>query len=263
MHISSLHIHPIKSLQSVSVNELLTTDRGAKYDRRWMFIDASGSFITQRECVDLVHFELELEQDRIRVVHPKDSNGIIVPLSISSGEKTRVKIWNSKCDALVAEDHINRWFSKLLNMDLRLVYMPDESERRVDPEYAKQNELTAFTDGFPFLVIGQASLDDLNSKLEDPVPMDRFRPNIVFDGGEAFAEDDWKDVKIGSATFRRVKPCSRCVMTTTDQKTGERNKEPIRTLNTYRKQGNHVNFGQNLLCVGQGSIEIGNIITPT
>jgi len=256
MKIKSLHIHPIKSLQGVSVNELTTTDRGAKHDRRWMLIDASGNFFTQRECVDLVQFELEFDQDRIRVAHPKDSNGILVPLSIRSGEKTRVKIWNSECDALVAEDHINKWFSNLLNMELRLVYMPDESERRVDPEYTKQNELTAFTDGFPFLVIGQASLDDLNSRLEIPVTMDRFRPNIVFEGGEAFAEDDWKDVKIGTATFRRVKPCSRCVMTTTDQKTGERNKEPIRTLTTYRKQGDHVNFGQNLLCVEQGTIRL-------
>lgn len=259
MQVSGLFIYPIKSLQGVSLNEMHTTDRGPKNDRRWMLVDSDGMFVTQREHTALVHFGLEMNGKSMLLSHP-GATDIEVPLSISSGVETNVQVWNSKVKALVGPDEWNKWFSEILGSEFRLVYMPEYSERTVNWSYARRKALTTFTDGYPYLVIGQSSLDDLNSRLEDPILMDRFRPNIVFTGGEPFAEDSWKEVQIGSAVFKRVKPCSRCVVTTTDQQTGERGKEPLRTLNTYRKQGDHVNFGQNLLCLKQGVLSIGDTI---
>ncbi|MCB0795877.1 MAG: MOSC N-terminal beta barrel domain-containing protein, partial [Flavobacteriales bacterium] len=188
MRISSLYVHPIKSLVSVTVQEMVTTDRGARHDRRWMLVDAQGRFITQREHPELVRFSLEVGNERMVIGHPKAST-IEVPLALDKGTELRVQVWSSKVKAWQGDPAWDRWFSEALATDVRLVYMPDMSERRVNWYYAKRKALTAFTDGYPYLVIGQASLDDLNARLSTPVPMDRFRPNIVVSGGEAFAED--------------------------------------------------------------------------
>jgi uncharacterized protein YcbX len=135
--------------------------------------------------------------------------------------------------------------------------MPDKVKRYVDPDYAKGGEITGFSDGFPVLLIGQSSLDDLNSRLIDPVPMDRFRPNLVFSGGHAYAEDGFREIQIDQVTFSVVKPCGRCVMTTVDQSTGATGKEPLQTLAAYRTQGSKVLFGQNLLVSNTGLISLG------
>jgi uncharacterized protein len=124
------------------------------------------------------------------------------------------------------------------------------------------NESVSFADGMPYLVIGQASLDELNTRLEIPVPMDRFRPNLVFTGGKAFEEDDWDKVKIGDAVFKITKPCARCVMTTVDQTTGKKNKEPLKTLSTYRNVKGKVMFGQNMLLLEGEKIRVGDLVTP-
>lgn len=260
MYVSSLFIYPIKSLQGIAVPEIATTDRGALHDRRWMLVDAEGRFVSQRTTPELVHFRLEMDDGGIKVSHPKAGQGIEVPISISAGALVPVGIWKDESAALEADQEVNNWFSKILGQNLRLVFMPENVQRPVDTFYAKKNELVSFADGFPYLVIGQSSLDDLNNRLEAPVPMDRFRPNIVFEGGLAFSEDKWNEVRIGSATFKRVKPCARCLVITTDQKTGQRGQVPLRTLNTYRKAGNAVNFGQNLLCVQPGTLRINDKI---
>ena len=239
-----------------------TTDRGPLHDRRWMLVDSNGQFITQRERADLVHFTTQMNDGSITVGH-RDTSSIELPLQIAKGSEAKVKVWSSKVKALVGDTAWNQWFSGILGMDTRLVFMPDSSERTVNWLYAKRRALNSFSDGYPYLVIGQSSLDDLNGRLETPVPMDRFRPNIVFEGGPAFGEDEWKDVQLGSATFRRVKPCDRCVIISTDQETGERGKEPTKTLSMYRKSGNNVQFGQNLICLKQGTIEVGDEIQST
>jgi hypothetical protein len=138
--------------------------------------------------------------------------------------------------------------------------MPDSSRRQVDEKYALQNDITSFSDGYPVLLIGQASLDDLNGRLDQPVPMNRFRPNIVFSGGTPYQEDGMKHFKVDGLDFFGVKPCGRCVMTTINQDTGSVGQEPLKTLSLYRTANNKVNFGQNVLHTGFGRIKVGDEI---
>jgi uncharacterized protein YcbX len=137
------------------------------------------------------------------------------------------------------------------------VHFPDDSRRAVDPDYAAPADQVGFADGFPFLLISQASLDDLNARLDQPVPMLRFRPNLVVSGCGPYAEDGWKRIRIGDIEFRVAKPCSRCIIPTIDFATGERAREPLQTLMTYRKRDNKVYFGQNLLHDAGGRLEVG------
>jgi uncharacterized protein YcbX len=156
---------------------------------------------------------------------------------------------------------VDAWFTKQLGLSCRLVYMPESTHRFVDSRYAHHKEITSFSDGYPLLLIGQASLDDLNSRLPAPLPMNRFRPNIVFTGGTAFLEDSMKQFEINGIRFFGVKPCARCIITTIDQQTAEKAKEPLKTLSSYRMKNNKVYFGQNLLYEGTGVISIGDTIT--
>jgi hypothetical protein len=153
------------------------------------------------------------------------------------------------------------WFSDQLGMPCRLVYMPDTTRRQVDGRYANNKEITSFSDAFPLLIIGQASLDELNSRLPVALPMNRFRPNIVFTGGTPYQEDAMKQFEIAGISFYGVKPCSRCVITTIDQQTAGKAKEPLKTLHTYRQRNNNVYFGQNLLFRGAGTVKVGDTIT--
>ena len=152
----------------------------------------------------------------------------------------------------------NEWFSHKLDMRCKLLYMPHESKRKVDREYMLNNDITGFSDAFPLLMIGQASLDDLNSRLDIPVPMNRFRPNIVFTGGDPFEEDTMEHFRINNIDLYAVKPCARCVVTTTDQETGATAKEPLKTLASYRTGNNKVYFGQNILYKNNGVIKVGD-----
>jgi uncharacterized protein YcbX len=143
----------------------------------------------------------------------------------------------------------SQWFSQRLAMNCRLVYFPESKSRLVDVKYRLDNDHVSLADGYPFLIIGQSSLDDLNSRLEDIVPMNRFRPNFVFTGGHPFEEDNWRIFSIGNNRFAGVKPCGRCVLTTVDQETAVRGVEPLATLSTFRKVNNKINFGQNLIAL--------------
>jgi uncharacterized protein YcbX len=145
-------------------------------------------------------------------------------------------------------------------MDLDLVVMPESSHRKMDPRYAVQGESVSFADGMPYVMIGQASLDELNQRLEVPISMDRFRPNLVFSGGEAYAEDQFKQLQIGEVEFQVVKPCARCVLITVNQQTGEKGKEPLATLATYRTVNNKVYFGQNAVALAPGIVRVGDPI---
>jgi uncharacterized protein YcbX len=146
----------------------------------------------------------------------------------------------------------------MLGTNVRIVKMPDSTKRKVDPRYAVNKESVSFADGMPYLLIGQKSLDELNSKLDDAVPMNRFRPNIVFSGGDAFSEDTWGKIQIGEVDFQVVKPCARCVMVTVDQTTGDKAAEPLKTLAEFRKEGNKILFGQNMVALSNGIIKVGD-----
>jgi hypothetical protein len=191
------------------------------------------------------------------ILHAPGRHELRLPLAPDTGEWIDVRIWDEDCKAQHCGEPADTWLSKFLELPCRLVFMPDSLARRVDPEYAAQSDLTAFSDGFPLLLLSDASLAELNGRLDVPVPMQRFRPNLVVSGCAAFADDAWKRLRIGELTFRVVKPCSRCIITTIDPATAERGEEPLRTLSGYRRQGNKVYFGQNLLHDGSGTLALG------
>jgi hypothetical protein len=191
---------------------------------------------------------------KTKIVEP-----LFVPFDFEHLVKNKVVIWDDTVIGEFYNNQIDQWFSEIIGIKCHLVKMPETTRRIVDETYAK-NKIVSFADGYPFMIIGQASLDDLNSRLEDPLPMNRFRTNFVFTGGKSFEEDNWKKFKIGDVIFKAVKPCARCVITTTDQETAERAPEPLHTLSKYRKIDNKVFFGMNLICESTGEVMIGDKI---
>ncbi|WP_290796086.1 MOSC domain-containing protein [Flavihumibacter sp. UBA7668] len=261
--ISGLFIYPIKSLGGIELDSVLVTDRGLQYDRRWMLVDANGRFLTQREHPVMALLQVGLGADHLLVFHKHHpEEAIQIPLDLTNGIELSVTIWDDTVQALLVDKNLDNWFSRQLGINCSLVYMPDSSRREVDSRYASQKEITSFSDAYPMLLIGQASLDDLNTRLASPVPMNRFRPNIVVEGWEAYEEDSIGSFQAGAIKFTAVKPCARCVLTTINQETGEKGKDPLKTLASYRTQNNKVLFGQNLVHIGSGYLEKGmNIIS--
>jgi uncharacterized protein YcbX len=260
--LSDIYIYPIKSLGGIRLEKAVIEKRGLQYDRRWMLADEKGNFLTQRKFAQMALLQVEITAEGLLVSHKENKlTPLLVPLEANDEKSSLVSIWNDVCFAFEVKAEANKWFSEALGMPCKLVHMPDNAMRHVDPEYARPQDLVSFADAYPFLVIGQESLNDLNNRLANPVPMDRFRPNLVFSGGEAFTEDSWTEFKIGNATFFPVKPCARCVVTTIDQHTGQAGAEPLKTLATYRTQNNKVMFGQNLVHTGFGSeIKTGDVM---
>jgi uncharacterized protein YcbX len=265
--ISEIWIYPVKSLGGIRLNEAVAERRGLQHDRRWMLVDESGQFLTQRELPEMALLQPSVGPDNLTVRHSRFPNQAVeIPLDITglSPEKTSAKVWSNSVSALIMPSGINQWFSEVLRAPVRLVYMPDTSRRRADGRYAPAGQLVSFADGFPYLIIGAAALNELNRQLTEPVPMNRFRPNIVFTGGNSHDEDRWSDLHIGNQPFRCVKPCARCVMVTTDQATAQKSAEPLKTLAQYRKRGNKVLFGQNMIWTGTepACMREGDILVP-
>ena len=260
MQISEINIYPIKSLKGISLNEAIVEDRGLRHDRRWMLIDTNKRFLTQREVPAMARVALEPSENGFLARVGNES--LAVPFSPGTEEYCSAKIWSSSVRSEIYPDDVNDWFSKAIGTECRLVAMPEGAHRAVSPFYAVRRfkDTVSFADGYPFMLIGQASLDDLNSRLREPVPMNRFRPNFVVAGTEAFAEDKWRIIRIGSTVFHVVKPSERCVLTTVDQTLGEKTgKEPLRTLSIFRTIRGKVLFGENLIAENAGdSIKVGD-----
>jgi uncharacterized protein len=263
LRLSEIWIYPIKSLAGVRLTEANVLEKGLEYDRRWMLVDETGRFITQREHPKLALFEVTLEAKHLFVRHRKTHASHRIPLTPHTNQSFSVTIWRDDVQALEVSAETSRWFSEQLNTTCRLVYFPEEHARPVDPEFAVNHEHVSLADAYPFLVIGQASLDDLNTRLPESITMRRFRPNFVFTGGEPYEEDHWKDFSIGNIHFRGVKNCSRCVLTTVDPETGTTGIEPLRTLATYRNLGGKVNFGQLAVTRAAGVLNEGDKISLT
>src|SRR5688500_1721169 len=259
LQVSELFIYPIKSLGGIPVSNAVVTDRGLQYDRRWMLVDGSNQFMTQREFAEMALLQTEILEDGLKVYHKNKETSITIPFE-PEGEAISVQVWSDTCKGIVVDKKLNEWFSDVLGKHCQLVYMPGTTKRRVDGRYAFNKEITNFSDGYPFMTIGQSSLDDLNSRLKEKLPINRFRPNIVFTGGVAYEEDGWKRISINGINFYGVKLCSRCVITTINQDTIQKGKEPLKTLATYRQKNNKIYFGQNLLHHGQGFLHIGDEI---
>ncbi|MGI8495946.1 MAG: MOSC domain-containing protein, partial [Pyrinomonadaceae bacterium] len=210
MKITEINIYPVKSLKGSALQESLVEKRGLAFDRRWMLVDKDNKFLTQRELPKMAILKSELKENNLRISDLE--NEILIPLYPQTNEKVKVQIWSSNCSANVYANEINDWFSEVLRKICKLVFMPDDSKRIVNPLYAanKFEDVVSFADGYPLLMIGESSLKDLNSRLEQKVSMNRFRPNLVFEDSEPFAEDNWKKIKIGNTIFQVVKPCDRC-----------------------------------------------------
>ena len=259
--VSELHIYPIKSLAGIAVNSALLTSRGLQYDRRLMLVNEQNIFFTQREVAEMALLQPVIKNDGLYVHHKNNpAKSLFIPHQPLSEERVTVTVWDDTCEALLYDDAINDWFSEALGLRCKLAFMPENSLREVDKRYAQHNEITSFADGYPTLIIGQSSLNDLNSRLAEPIPMNRFRPNIVFTGGDPFIEDQLQSFTINDINFSGVKPCARCVMTTIDQDTIAQSKEPLKTLAGYRRKENKILFGQNLLHQGDGVINVGDVI---
>ncbi|SKB78245.1 hypothetical protein SAMN05660226_03119 [Parapedobacter luteus] len=260
LRVSELYVYPIKSLGGISLQEAMVAERGLLYDRRWMLIDAHHRFLSQRQQPRMALIQVHLTDDGLHVTH-QGVRPLHIPFTQVYEQAETVAIWDDTCTAMLAPPMYHRWFSHVLGIECRLVYMPESTRRAVDPRYAPPGHIASFADAYPFLMIGQASLDDLNSRLETPLPINRFRPNIVFTGGQPYEEDRMGGFRIGPIRFHGVKLCARCVITTIDQQFGERGKEPLKTLATYRSKNNKTLFGQNLIHQGTGMIRVGDAIT--
>lgn len=262
--VASLHVYPIKSLGGFSVNEALISDRGFEHDRRWMLVDVNGRFVTQREVPSMACLHCTPTADGFRVTDVRDGERIDLPLKLTDGPTSRARVFDDEIEVLHSPTDVSAWFAEKLDATCSLVFMPDSARRPVDERFAIG--INSLSDGFPYLILSQASLDDLNNRMEMPLPMDRFRPNIVIKGGSAFQEDGWKKIGIGSACFALVKPCGRCVIPTTDQLTGARSEEPTRTLATYRRHAGtegevKVDFGMNAMAIGGDVVRVGDLVT--
>ena len=261
MRLQEIHIYPIKSLGGIRLKEAKVEIRGLQWDRRWMLVDNNGLFMSQRTFHQMALLQVGIESHGLKVSHKKHPKlNHYIPFEPKTDELIPVTIWEDTVIGQVVSPISNRWFSQVLGAPCQLVFMPQNTERHIQEKYQVNNESVSFADAMPFLLIGQKSLDDLNQKLSSPLPMNRFRPNFVVSGGKAFQEDQWDRVKIGECIFKVTKPCARCVLTTVDQATGIKGKEPLRTLASYRTKDKKVLFGQNMIALITGTIKAGDQI---
>lgn len=257
--VRSLHIYPVKSCRGIDVDTAEVTATGLKHDRRWMVVGADGTFLSQRKHPELARVTTRIAGGCL-IIGVAGRPPLEIFIAESSDDHRLVTVWSDTCEAIGESRESAEWFSSLLGFPCELVRQPETGIRQVDRNYADPGDRVAFADGFPFLLISQASVDELNRRLTDPVPADRFRANIIADGCGAHAEDDWSSFTIGEIEFRVAKPCSRCVVITTDQDHGTRSAEPLRTLATYRTENRKVLFGQNLVHRGTGVLRVGEEI---
>ncbi|MCQ4164580.1 MOSC domain-containing protein [Tahibacter harae] len=257
--LSALHIFPVKSCAALSPAEVQVEPRGLAGDRRWMIVDPAGKFVTGRLYARMPLIRATPLAHGLRLEAP-DAPALEIAFPAADAPRLAVEVWKSRVDAVCAGAAADAWISRVLGTGLRLVHMDQAAQRAVSADYGRPGDEVSFADGFPHLLISQAALDQLNTRLSTPVSMLNFRPNLVVSGTAPHAEDDWKRIRIGEVEFDLVKPCTRCVFTTVDPLRGERRDdgEPLKTLTSYRRTPAGVTFGQNLIARGQGVIRVGD-----
>jgi len=264
MRVAGLFVYPLKSARGVPLREARLDAFGIAHDRRWAVLGDAGAVLTQRDCPILATLSAQLTGDGLLLrARGGDSLHVARP---ADGPLESVGVWKDRTEGVSAGTEAAAWISGFVDRPARLVYMPDAVERPVDPRFGRARDRVGYADAFPLLLTSDASLDALNLRLDRPIPMNRFRPNLVVDGGEPFAEDGWTRLRVGEVILRLVKPCARCVVTTVDQETGIPGKEPLRTLAGFRKQDGKVLFGQNVVYDEPGTLRIGDdveVLEPT
>lgn len=282
LQLSQINIYPVKSLDGYSPQSARVERQGLQYDRRWMITDLEGRFMTQRTHGKMALLRATLEAGHLVISEKqKEANRIAIPINPAAPTFSEVVVWNDTVQAASTTPEANAWLSDFLGKKCRLVALPDASERRVDAAYNRGGDIVSFADGYPFLLLGEASMRDLNNRLEEkgrpaafdpanvaPLSIRRFRANFIFSGGRPYQEDSIADFRIGEVDFTGVKNCARCVLITRDPDTGEAGHEPLATLATYRQKGNKVLFGQNAVWnyqswqgPGLPEVKVGDLLT--
>jgi len=260
--LSGLFLYPVKSLGGYALTEAEVTPRGLRHDRRWLIVDERNRFMTQRQHASMALLQVAPAYNGFLLSHRQrpDLLPLFIPFEATPDRTLFVTIWDDLVWAWCGSPAADEWISEALGQKCRLVYMSDMVRREVEPEFNPEDQLVSFADAYPFLMIGENALADLNGRLPSPVPMNRFRPNLVFSGGLPYEDDAWADIRIGELPFRVVRGCGRCVLTTIDQETATKvpGGEPLRTLATYRQADGSALFGQNVTGPGHGYLRVGD-----
>lgn len=267
MHISGLFTYPVKSCRGIAVSSAEADEFGFLGDRRFMVVNAAdGMFLTQRAHPRMALIETALTPDSL-VLSSLGHGTVVVPLNAAAGPR-QVTVWKSTVTAEDCGDAPAEWLSAMLGGSLRLVRMGHAFRRPMTKSASRPGDVVSFADAEPFLVVSEASLADLNDRLlakgEPALPMNRFRPNLVVAGCAPYAEDHWQRLRVGDMILRNGGLCARCPITTTDQETAERGKEPLKTLAGYRRDAadpTDVNFGTNLIHeTKRGRMRVGDAV---
>ncbi|HEX2875111.1 MAG TPA: MOSC N-terminal beta barrel domain-containing protein [Polyangiaceae bacterium] len=267
MQLTGLFVYPIKACAGVALQESDVVERGLAFDRRYLLVDKTGTFVTQREIPRLCLVQTAFEGERL-LVSTAGKPTLQLPKEVSpdstlaARNRREWRVWDDVGNAPELAEG-SRWFSEFLNDDVSLLYMPDSERRAVNPKRARAGDVVSFADAYPLLLISEASLADLNRRLPAgtaPLEMRRFRPNLVISGCAPYAEDDFRSFRIGGLALRGVKRCERCVVTTVNPDTAEQGSEPLRTLSHYRKDDEKVWFGMNLIHEGSGTLRVGDAV---
>ncbi len=252
--ITQLWIYPVKALGGARVERARVDDRGLEGDRRFMVVDADGRFLTQRRHPRMACVRARLDGPTLRLEHA--GGALDVPREVE-GPAREVRVWEDRVSAVDAGDEAAAWLSDAIGEHARLVRMPEATRRPADPRHARAGDLVAFADGFPFLLVSESSLEALAARLEAPIDVRRFRPNLVVGGAPAWSEDRWRELETGSLRLLVRKPCGRCRVVNVDPERGTAGTEPLATLATFRTEGHAVIFGQNLVHDGAGELSVG------
>ena len=267
--LKEINVYPVKSLDGYSPSTALVEARGLQYDRRWMIVDQDGLFVSQRTCNRMTELRAMVENETLHICSKKDS---ALCISVGNDEfvgTKRVRVWDDHIFALVGHPEVSEFLSDFLGFSCQLVKIDETSPRQIDLAYSTPGEMVSFADAFPFLIIGEASLTDLNSRLQNKLslPSRRFRANFIFSGGEAYVEDNWKLIKIANTFFSGRKNCGRCMMINLDPDTGKCAPEPLQVLSDYRRQGKSVLMGRHMclqtpdpLYSGSRCVKVGDTI---
>jgi uncharacterized protein len=253
LELTRLFIYPLKSAQGIEVNAAQVLERGLEHDRRFMLVDAAGNLITARQHSKLLTVSTAIEATTF-IVNAPNMPELRLPLE-PAGEERNVRVWFDWMPGLGVGMDANNWFSDLLGSQLSLVWMPDHSERRMNPSFGPSR--LSFADGNPLHLIHESSVQDLEMRVGTTLGVERFRPNLVVRGAQPYAEDGWTQLRFGDLAFKLHEPCARCMVINLEPLTGVIGMEPLRTLAQYRRQGKSVLFGQHLHALGHGSVRVG------
>jgi uncharacterized protein YcbX len=257
--LTGIRIYPIKSLAGIMRSQARVLGKGLEYDRRWMLVDEYGVFLTQRVHGTMALFDVHESPQGFVITFAGDS----ITLPFDPGNPVNpfeVQIWDDRVVAFEVNREFSAWFSRKLDIQCRLMAFPESNPRQIETTFAANGENVSLADAYPLMIIGEASLADLNARLREPLTMNRFRPNLIFSGGAPYEEDTWNEFSIGGEQFNGVKRCARCVLTTINPLTGVKGVEPLKTLATYRRRKNKIFFGQNVIARTRNEIRVGDTI---